>query len=79
LSGIDFIEKIREKDTADYKIKTMIISAFIKDNLPYDKSYITTTVDRILEKPVYLEGLKREVQELISINIQQKNDGKIKR
>jgi response regulator RpfG family c-di-GMP phosphodiesterase len=79
LSGIDFIEKIREKDTADYKIKTMIISAFIKDNLPYDKSYITTTVDRILEKPVYLEGLKREVQELISINIQQKNDSKIKR
>jgi hypothetical protein len=57
----------------------MIISAFIKDNLPYDKSYITTTVDKILEKPVYLEGLKREVQELISINIQQKNDSKIKR
>jgi response regulator RpfG family c-di-GMP phosphodiesterase len=70
MSGIDFIKKIREKDTADCKIKTMIISAFIKDTLPYNKSYIT--VDKILEKPVYLEGLKREVQELISINIQQK-------
>ena len=64
MSGIDFIKKIREKDTnADCKIKTMIISAYIKDNIPYDKSYITT-VDRILEKPVYLDRLKKEVQEL---------------
>ena len=62
--------KIREKDT-DYKIKTIIISAYIKDNIPYDKSYITT-VDKILEKPVYLDRLKKEVQELLSINIQQK-------
>jgi hypothetical protein len=29
------------------------------------------TVDKILEKPVYLDRLKKEVQELISINIQQ--------
>ena len=49
----------------------MIISAYIKDNLPYDKSYITA-VDKILEKPVYLDRLKKEIQELIStINIQQ--------
>ncbi len=72
MSGIDLIKKIKEKDT-NYKIKTIIISAFIKDNIPYDKSYITT-VDKILEKPVYLDRLKNEVQELIStINIQQKN------
>ena len=71
MSGIDLIKKIREKDT-DYKIKTIIISAFIKDNLPYDKSYITM-IDKILEKPVYLDRLKNEVQELIStIDIQQK-------
>ena len=71
MSGLDFIKKLREKDT-DYKIKTIIISAFIKDNIPYDKSYVTT-VDRILEKPVYLDRLKKEIQELIStINIQQK-------
>jgi DNA-binding response OmpR family regulator len=70
ISGIDFIKKIREKDT-DYKIKTIIISAYLKDNIPYDKSYITT-VDKILEKPVYLDRLKKEVQELLSINIQQK-------
>ena len=71
MSGIDLIKKIKEKDT-DYKIKTIIISAFIKDNLPYDKSYITK-IDKILEKPVYLDRLKNEIQELIStIDIQQK-------
>jgi response regulator RpfG family c-di-GMP phosphodiesterase len=70
MSGIDLIRKIREKDTA-CKIKTIIISAFIKDNIPYDNSYIKT-VDKILEKPVYLDRLKKEVQELRSINIQQK-------
>ena len=71
MSGIDLIKKIKEKDT-DYKIKTIVISAFIKDNLPYDKSYITM-IDKILEKPVYLDRLKNEVQELIStIDIQQK-------
>ena len=72
ISGIDFINKIREKDT-DCKIKTIVISAYIKDNIPYDKSYVMT-VDKILEKPVYLDRLKKVVQELIStINIQQKN------
>ena len=71
MSGIDLIKKIREKDT-NCKIKTIIISAFIKDNLPYDKSYITM-IDKILEKPVYLDRLKNEVKELIStIDIQQK-------
>jgi DNA-binding NtrC family response regulator len=70
MSGIDLIKKIREKDI-DYKIKTIIISAYIKDNLPYDKSYITI-VDKILEKPVYLDRLKKVVQELISIDTQQK-------
>jgi response regulator RpfG family c-di-GMP phosphodiesterase len=71
ISGIDLIKKIREKDT-NCKIKTVIISAFIKDNLPYDKSYIIT-VDKILEKPVYLDRLRKVIQELIStIDIQQK-------
>jgi hypothetical protein len=51
----------------DYKLKTIVISAFIKDkdNLSYDKSYFLT-VDKILEKPVYLDRLKKVVQELIS-------------
>ena len=40
MSDIEFIKKIREKDT-DYKIKTIIISAYLKDNIPYDKSRIS--------------------------------------
>jgi response regulator RpfG family c-di-GMP phosphodiesterase len=75
LSGIDFIKKIREKENIDRKIKTIIISAFIKDSLPYDKSYVKL-VDRILEKPVYLDRLKKEVDKLTSINIHQKPDRK---
>jgi two-component SAPR family response regulator len=79
MSGIDFIKKIREKEkNTAYKIKTIIISAFIKDSLPYDKSYIKM-VDRILEKPVYLDRLKKEVEELTSINIHQKPDSNIKK
>ena len=71
MSGLELIKKIREKDI-DYKIKTIVISAFIKDNLPYDKSYFLT-VDKILEKPVYLDRLKKVIQELISrIDIPQK-------
>jgi hypothetical protein len=50
----------------------------MKDNIPFDKSYIKT-VDRILEKPVYLDRLKKEVQELIStINISKKFNNKRK-
>jgi DNA-binding NtrC family response regulator len=71
MSGIDLIKKIKD---IDYKIKTIIVSAFLKDNLPYDKSYITM-IDKILEKPVYLARLKNEVQELISpVNIQQQTN-----
>ena len=72
MPGIDFIKKIREKDT-DNKIKTIIISVYIKDNIPYDKSYIKI-VDKILEKPVYFEKLVKVVLEIISINIHQKPD-----
>ena len=66
MSGLDFINKIRKKDI-DYKIKTIIVSAYIKDNIPYDKSY-TMTIDRILEKPVFLDELKTEIQKLLVTN-----------
>jgi two-component SAPR family response regulator len=70
MSGLDFINKIREKDT-DCKIKTIIISAYIKDNIPYDKSYLMK-IDKILEKPVYLDRLKTEIQQLLTIHIKKK-------
>jgi len=77
MSGLDLIKKI--KDT-NCKIKTIVISAFLKDNLPYDKSYITT-VDKILEKPVYLDRFKKTVQELFqqSISIEKPKSNKRKK
>jgi len=77
MSGLELIKKIREKDT-NCKIKTIVISAFIKDNLPYDKSYITT-VDKILEKPVYLDRLKKVIQELFQQSISVKKPKSDKR
>jgi YesN/AraC family two-component response regulator len=44
ISGKDFIEKIREKDT-NYKIKTIIISAYLKDNI----LMINHTLQRLLK------------------------------
>jgi len=70
MSGLDFINKIIEIDT-NCKIKTIIISAYIKDNIPYDKSYIMK-IDKILEKPVYLDRLKIEIQQLLTIDIKEK-------
>ena len=77
MSGLELIKKIREKDT-NCQIRTIVISAFIKDNLPYDKSYITT-VDRILEKPVYLDRLKNVIQELVQQSIFSKKPNSNKR
>lgn len=63
MSGLDFLKKIREKDT-DHKIKTIIVSAYTKTDIPYEISYIMK-IDKILEKPVFLDELKTEIQKLI--------------
>jgi response regulator RpfG family c-di-GMP phosphodiesterase len=63
MSGLDFLKKIREKDI-DQKIKTIIVSAYTKTDIPYEISYIMK-IDKILEKPVFLDELKTEIQKLI--------------
>ena len=66
MSGIDFIEKIREKDT-NCKVKIILSSAFIKTDLIYNNTRISSlSIDKILEKPIRLEILKNEVQKLVS-------------
>lgn len=40
---------IKKIKNTDYKIKNIIISDFTKDNLPYDKSYITM-IDKNISK-----------------------------
>jgi response regulator RpfG family c-di-GMP phosphodiesterase len=62
MSGIDFIEKIREKDT-NCKVKIILSSAFIKTDLIFNNTRISSlSIDKILEKPIRLEILKHEVQ-----------------
>jgi|SRR6187401_1597532 len=63
MSGLDFLKKIREKDT-NQTIKTIIVSAYTKTDIPYEISYIMK-IDKILEKPVFLDELKTEIQKLI--------------
>ena len=66
MSGLDFIEKIREKDT-NCKVRIILISAFIKTDLILNNSKITSlNIDKIIEKPIRLETLKDEVQKLVS-------------
>jgi response regulator RpfG family c-di-GMP phosphodiesterase len=65
MSGINFINKIREKDT-DYKIKMILISAFMKSELNgIDDMLNTLKIDKVIEKPIRLENLKDEVKKLL--------------
>ena len=64
MSGLDLIKKIREKDSSNSNIKTMIVSAYVKDDLLQDNPYIKR-IDKIIEKPVDVDTLKNEVTNLI--------------
>jgi CheY-like chemotaxis protein len=63
ISGLDLIKKIREKDSSNSNIKTMIVSAYVKDDLLKDNSYMKS-IDKIIEKPVDVDTLKKEVANL---------------
>jgi CheY-like chemotaxis protein len=63
MSGFDLIKKIREKDS-NSNIKTMIVSAYVKDELLKDNPYLQR-IDKILEKPVTIDTLKHEISKLI--------------
>jgi CheY-like chemotaxis protein len=66
MSGIDFIEEIREKDT-NCKVKIILSSAFIKTDLILNNSKINSlSIDKIIEKPIRLETWKDEVQKLVN-------------
>jgi CheY-like chemotaxis protein len=65
MSGLDLIEKIREKDL-HYKIKIILISATVKDDIIYyDNRFSELKVDKFLEKPISLDKLKNEIEMLI--------------
>ena len=59
MSGLDLIEKIREKDR-NYKINIIVISATIKnDIINYNDKFLNLKVDKFLEKHLSLEKIKR--------------------
>jgi response regulator RpfG family c-di-GMP phosphodiesterase len=64
MSGLDFINKIRQKDT-DYKIKMILISAFVKSDLNVNVMLNNLKIDKVIEKPIRLENLKNEVKKLL--------------
>jgi len=49
MSGIDLIKKIREKDTT-FKLKIILISAFIKSNIMGNDISDSLRIDKIIEK-----------------------------
>ncbi|HEY5737548.1 MAG TPA: response regulator [Nitrososphaeraceae archaeon] len=66
MSGIDFIEKIREKDT-NCKVKIILSSAFIRTDIILDNARMNSlSIDKIIEKPIRLDTLKHEVQKLVN-------------
>ena len=66
MSGLDLIKNIREKDR-NYKIKTIVISATIKNNIVnYNYRFLELKVDKFLEKPLSLEKLKNEIKKFVN-------------
>jgi DNA-binding NtrC family response regulator len=63
MSGLDLVKKIREKDSKS-KIKTMLVSAYLKNDLLRDNVDMKK-IDKIIEKPIDIDTLKNEVTELI--------------
>lgn len=63
MSGLDLVKKIREKDSKS-KIKTMLVSAYLKNDLLKDNVEMKK-IDKIIEKPIDIDKLKNEVTELI--------------
>jgi CheY-like chemotaxis protein len=59
MSGLDLVKKIREKDSKS-KIKTMLVSAYLKNDL---------LKDNVDMKPIDIDKLKNEVTDLINDKI----------
>lgn len=64
MSIIDFLKKIREKDT-DCNIKMMLISAFMESDLNVNVPLTNIKIDKILAKPKSLENLWTKSRSLL--------------
>jgi CheY-like chemotaxis protein len=71
MNGIDFIKRIREKHSSggsnnNFRIKIMLISAFMKNDLDAHNAINNLKIDKVMEKPIRLEILKEEIQKLMN-------------
>jgi response regulator RpfG family c-di-GMP phosphodiesterase len=64
MTGLEFIKKIREIDKT-FKLKIMLISAFIKSDIIVNDIPNSLRIDKIIEKPIHLKNLIEEVHKLI--------------
>ncbi len=69
MNGIDFIKRIREKysnsSNSNFRVKLMLISAFMNNDLDDHDILNNLKIDKIIEKPIRLDLLKEEVQKLM--------------
>ena len=66
MSGIDLIKKWENDHNSN--IKTIIVSAYVKDDLLKDNPYLQK-IHKILEKPVDIDTLKNEIKHFTNDNI----------
>jgi response regulator RpfG family c-di-GMP phosphodiesterase len=71
MNGIDFIKQIREKYVSNSSLKTVLISAFMKNDLHFQNILNNLKIDKIIEKPIRLEIFKEEVEKLMNKDQQQ--------
>ena len=58
-------KKDKKKDQ-NYKIKIIVISATVKDDIIRENSkFLNLKIDKFLEKPITLDNLKKEIEKLI--------------
>ncbi len=50
MNGIDFIKKIREKQTSEFQLKILLISAFMTNDLYIQNASNNLKIDKIIEK-----------------------------
>jgi DNA-binding response OmpR family regulator len=71
MSGLDFINKIREINTS---VRVFLISAFDISDLENNSNYKSAKIERVIQKPIKFSILKEILNDTILINNNKTND-----
>jgi DNA-binding response OmpR family regulator len=63
MSGIDLAAEIRK---IDEKIKIVLITAFMTEDLIDDHRFINAKIDRVLQKPIKFTELRNSIAQLLN-------------